>query len=73
MSRSTDKQTYLRIPSDLLNRIDAFRHKQLIRPTLSDTIVALIERGLVEMEKESGTNAYHQPRPGSFGEANSLL
>ena len=51
MTNRTAKQTYLRIPPDLLDRIDAFRRKQLIRPSLTETIRGLIERGLEEMEK----------------------
>jgi predicted DNA-binding protein len=51
MKQRTAKQTYLRFPPDLLERIDAFRRKQPIRSSMTDTIQALIERGLDEMER----------------------
>ncbi len=53
MTHRNAKQTYLRIPPELLDRIDAFRRKQPIRPSLTETIRGLIERGLLEMEKGS--------------------
>jgi len=44
---------YVRVPADLLERIERFRGSQTIRPTMTETMKVLVERGLNEVEGEN--------------------
>jgi hypothetical protein len=43
---------YVRIPDDLLKRIEQVRDTQIARPSMTETIRVLVERGLNDLERE---------------------
>lgn len=51
MTRSSDPAVYVRLSPELRARVEEFQRSQLIRPSLSDTLRALVERGLNAIEK----------------------
>ena len=46
------KASYVRVHADLMDRVEDFRRSQEICPSMTETIRALLERGLIELEKE---------------------
>lgn len=49
--KMSDSAVYVRLPPELRARVERFQQSQLVRPTLSDTLRALVERGLNAIEK----------------------
>jgi hypothetical protein len=52
MTKPAPRNMQVRFAEDLLQRIEQFRQRQLVRPSLSETLRHLLERGLDAAEEE---------------------